>query len=85
MKYNPNILSFLFMCIAIFSFIAYLVRDTLRTHPIFVLSISLFALLGIFSFINPMKDTYFPSLILIEILMYFILLLSTLLIEVLMR
>lgn len=79
MKYNPNILSFLFMCIA------YLVRNTLRTHPIFVLSISLFALLGTFSFINPMEDTYFPLLILIGVLMYFILLLSTLLIEVLMR
>jgi hypothetical protein len=66
MKYNPNILSFLFMCIAVFSFIAYLnVRNTLRTHPIFVLSISLFALLGTFSFIKPMEDTYFPLLILI--------------------
>ncbi|WP_141542352.1 hypothetical protein, partial [Bacillus toyonensis] len=64
MKYNPNILSFIFMFIAIVALIAYIVRDTLRTHPILVLSISLFALLGTLAFINPTEDKYFPSIIL---------------------
>lgn len=85
MKYNPNILSFIFMSIAILSFITYIVRDVLRTHPILALSISLFALLGTLTFVNPTEDRYFSFIILIGILLYFILLLSTLLIEVITR
>lgn len=85
MKYNSNTLSFIFIFIAIVSYIAYIVRDTLRLHPILVLSISLLALLGNLVFINQTEDKHFPSIILIGILIYFILFLSTLLIELIIR
>lgn len=81
MKYNQHILFVIFMLIAIAAFIAYIVRDTVRTHPAIVLSISLLALVGIFAFINPNEENNLQTVTVLGALLYLILMLSTLLIE----
>ena len=82
MKYNQNVLSVIFMFIAILAFIAYIVRDIVGTHPIIVLSINLLAILGVFVFINPNEEGCLPMIILLGLTFYFLLLFSVILIEI---
>ncbi|PHG56568.1 hypothetical protein COI59_31410 [Bacillus toyonensis] len=85
MNYNSNIISFIFIFISIVAYIFYIVRDTIGTHPIIVLSISFLAILGTLVFINPNEDRYLQTIILIGVLVYLILLLSTFLIEIMIQ
>ncbi|PGS77205.1 hypothetical protein COC69_20705 [Bacillus cereus] len=77
--YKSNLITFFLFIISFSCYLIYVINNPLYFHPIVLLSIMLFTIIGIILFSDFYDTTYMKYILLIALFLYFILICSTIL------